>query len=275
MSQAIELKSEIVSILEQKLNAHPLYDAIQTLDDLRLFMEQHIYAVWDFMSLLKYLQGKIAPAAIPWQPHASPSTRFLINQIVLGEESDVGLPDEDGNATYVSHFELYCESMREIGADPSTAIDFSKAASQYGIDNALSLSRIPSPASAFMSSTFAFIATDKPHVVGAAFALGREHIIPEMFRAVLARMNITGNEAPAFHYYLERHIHLDDDFHAPLAMKMMNELIDGNPTRLREAEAAALAAVEARISFWDGVLEHVETHRQSQAHHAYQSSSIA
>lgn len=275
MSQPVAFAAEIVSNLEERLNAHPLYDAIQTLEDLRLFMERHIYAVWDFMSLLKYLQYKIAPAAIPWKPHASPSTRFLINQIVLGEESDVGLPDENGNPTYVSHFELYCKSMREVGADPSTAIDFSHVASRQGIDDALSLSLIPAPASAFMNTTFAFIATDKPHIVGAAFALGREHIIPEMFRAFLARMNITSNEAPAFHYYLERHIHLDEDFHAPLAMKMVNELIDGDPTRLREAEDAALAAVEARISFWDGVLENLQRNRQSQAHHAYQSSSIA
>jgi hypothetical protein len=81
------------------------------------------------------------------------------------------------------------------------------------------------PAAAqFMRSTFDFIASGKPHVVGAAF-----------------------------HYYLERHIHLDEDFHGPLSLRMVNELVGGDAARLSEAQAAARAAVQARIGFWDGV----------------------
>lgn len=253
MAQSHAFSAKIVAELDEKLNNHPLYEAIHTLADLRLFMSHHIFPVWDFMSLLKYLQSRLAPAAIPWKPHASSSARYFINQIVLGEESDEGLPDDAGNPTYISHFELYCEAMREIGADPAGAIRLSEVASGQGLDTALSLGIAPTPARQFVETTFGFIATDQPHIVGAAFALGREHIIPEMFRSLLARMNITERDAPAFHYYLKRHIHLDEDFHAPLALKMMNELIDGDATKLREAEMAAYAAVEARIKLWDGV----------------------
>ena len=264
MSESIEFSQEVIAALRAKLNTHPLYQAIQTLDDLRIFMENHVYAVWDFMSLLKYLQLTLAPTTVPWKPTSNPSTRFLINQIVLGEESDEGLPDEHGNPTYASHFELYCDAMREVNADPSLAIHFSNTALEQGIDTALSLNPVPAPASRFMRSTFDFIATDKPHVVGAAFALGREQIIPEMFRAFLRKMNITQREAPAFLYYLDRHIHLDEDFHAPLALKMINELIGNDPGRLREAEDAAIAAVEARIVLWDGVLQAIESSRNMQ-----------
>lgn len=215
MSPPIAFSAKVVAALDEKLNKHPLYEAMQNLDDLRLFMAYHVYPVWDFMSLLKYLQYKIAPAAVPWKPRGSSSARFFINQIVLGEESDEGLPDAHGAPTYLSHFELYCNAMREVGADPSGAIHFADIASERGINSALALNVAPSAAHAFMETTFGFIATDKAHVVGAVFALGREHIIPDMFRAFLARMKITEQEAPAFHYYLKRHIHLDEGFHAP------------------------------------------------------------
>lgn len=252
-----------IAARQERLNHHPLYAAVQSLDDLRLFMAHHVYSVWDFMSLLKYLQGRLAPVSIPWRPHGSGEVRYFINEIVLAEESDEGPPDVSGVPRHMSHFELYCAAMREIGADPSPAIRLAEIAAERGIADALALDTTPVPARRFMESTFAFIATDKPHVAAAAFALGREHIIPEMFRALLARMNITEREAPAFHYYLKRHIHLDEDSHAPLSLKMVNELVAGDASRLHEAEAAARAAVDARLELWDGVHAAFELRREA------------
>lgn len=265
MSDSHAFNERSIATLTDPLNAHPLYGTLQNLDDLRLFMAHHVFAVWDFMSLLKYLQHRLAPTSYPWKPQGSGSARFFVNQIVLAEESDEGLPDAAGNPTYVSHFELYCDAMREIGADPAAAIAFAEAAADHGLDSALALGLAPQPSRDFMESTFGFIASDKPHVVGAAFALGREHIIPEMFRAFLHRMNISAQEAPAFHYYLERHIHLDEGLHAPLAMQMVNELINGDAVKMAEAEEAARAAVEARIHLWDGVLAAMEQNRRKAA----------
>ncbi len=244
----------VVARLQGPLNYHPLYATLQTLPDLRLFMSYHIYPVWDFMSLLKSLQGQIAPSSQPWKPWGNPTVRFFINQIVLGEESDEGLPDSQGKPTYASHFELYCDAMREIGADPTPAIRFSEVAANQGIDAAFASQLVPPAPLAFMRTTFDFIATNKPHVIGAAFAIGREHIIPEMFRGLLAKINIDRSQAPTFHYYLDRHIHLDEDFHGPMSLQMVNELIGGDPIRQAEAEAAAVAAVKARIRLWDEIL---------------------
>jgi hypothetical protein len=236
-----------------RLNAHPVYGSLATIDDLRCFMGHHIYSVWDFMSLAKYLQGKIAPASIPWVPVGNPSIRRFINEITLEEESDVGLADSEGRETYASHFELYCQAMAEIGADVARPLAFIESVGREGISSALQNGLAPAPAQQFMTATFDFIASHKPHVVAAAFALGREHVIPQMFRAFLSRMNISETVAPAFHYYLERHIHLDEDSHGPLSLLMLEELCGGDPVRIKEAETAACAALEARIRFWDGV----------------------
>lgn len=237
----------------ERLNAHPVYGALTSIEDLRCFMGHHIYSVWDFMSLAKYLQGKIAPTSIPWVPTGNPAIRRFINEITLEEESDVGLPDSEGRETYASHFELYCQAMTEIGADIAKPMAFIESVGREGIASALQSGAAPVSAQQFMTTTFSFVESHKPHVVAAAFALGREHVIPQMFRAFLAKMNIGETAAPAFHYYLERHIHLDEDSHGPLSLLMLEELCGGDPVRIKEAETAACAALEARILFWDGV----------------------
>ncbi len=252
MQQTFDLSS--VAALRERLNRHPLYGALRTLDDVRGFMAHHAYSVWDFMSLLKYLQHRIAPTSYPWVPVGSPDVRRFINEIVLEEESDKGLPAAGGGETYASHFELYCQAMREIGADAEAPLAFVASVRRDGLMPALAHGAVPEPARQFMQTTFGFITTDKPHVVAAAFALGREQIIPGMFRALLKELKIGESEAPAFHYYLERHIHLDEDHHGPLSLRMLNELCEGDPVKLDEAKQAAARAITARIEFWDGVL---------------------
>jgi len=261
MSQPPVFDPKVTESLDERLRNHGLYGALRNLSDLRLFMDHHVYAVWDFMSLLKYLQHQVAPTSFPWKPQGRASARNFVNQIVLAEESDEGPPDPQGNTRYASHFELYCDAMREVGGDPSAAIRFADVAAAQGIKTAFALGVVPQAAREFMESTFEFIAGDKPHVVGAAFALGREHVIPEMFRAFLDAMRIAARDAPAFHYYLERHIHLDEGTHAPLALRMVEEFIDGDPRRRREAEDAAVTAVAARVRFWDGIYHAIQETR--------------
>lgn len=249
--------------LRERLDTHPVYAALRNIDDLRCFMSHHVYPVWDFMSLAKCLQGALAPTALPWRPIGDPAVRRFINEIILGEESDLGLADSDGHETFASHFEIYCQAMSDIGADPSTALAFVKLAGERGIDEALKQGEAPAVAKEFMATTFGFIATGKPHVVAAAFALGREHVIPQMFRSFLAEMDVSQDAAPAFHYYLERHILLDEDTHGPLSLRMLDGLCAGDPLRIKEAEMAACQAIEARIRFWDGVHQAVFAQQQA------------
>ena len=251
MSQHALIQPTFIQRLRDRLDAHPIYAALSSLDDLRVFMQHHVYSVWDFMSLIKYLQHQIAPARWPWTPYGDASVQRFINELVLEEESDVALP---GHVGHTSHFMLYLAAMREIGADADTPMRFVEQVGVRGIQAALNSGLPPAPSVAFTRTTFAFIDSDKPHAVAAALALGREHVIPAMFRALLSRMTVTPDQAPSFHYYLNRHVLLDEDFHAPLSLRLLEVLCGEDTEKWQEAEAAALHAVDARLQFWDGVL---------------------
>lgn len=248
-----EITSEIIASFSEQLENHPIYESIATLDDLQRFMEHHVYSVWDFMSLVKFLQGIVAPTGAPWVPVGDGSVRRFINEIVLEEECD-----ETGNGDFASHFELYQTAMNEVGADTGPLHEFIEGVKSQGIESALTLSVVPEPSRQFTTKTFEFIADGAPHKIAAAFALGREHIIPSMFRSILKQTGVSEQQAPVFHYYLNRHVELDGDFHAPLSLRLLNSLCEGDETKIQEAITAAQTAVQARLQLWDGVLDSIQ-----------------
>ena len=257
---------ENVRKLRKELATHPVYAAVTDMNDLTIFMQHHIYSVWDFMSLVKYLQNQVAPAQTPWLPFGDAQVQRFINDIVLEEESDEGIPLEDGTTTYTSHFNLYAQAMEEVKEGSSQLIrEFVSTVASDSLDIAKETIQIPSAAKEFMEITFGFINSNKPHVVAAAFALGREHIIPEMFRALLDKMKISREQANVFHYYLDRHIELDGDHHGPMSLRMLDLLCEGDEAKIAEAEEAALNAIRARIKFWDGVLLAIQGNKKKSA----------
>jgi len=144
--------------------------------------------------------------------------------------------------------------MQEIGANTSAIDNFLTTVKEKGINIALQSCEIPSASRSFTQSTFGFIDDASPHRVAAAFALGRENIIPVMFKALLKKIGISKKEAPTFHYYLERHIHLDEGFHGPLSMRLLEQMCQSSNDKIQEAKKAAQEALQARITFWDGVV---------------------
>jgi hypothetical protein len=260
--------------LRKRLEQHPVFRSVEDLGALRIFMDHHVYAVWDFMSLVKFLQREVAPAEVPWSAAGySPAQRHFINALVLSEESDQGLPDENGEPTYASHFALYCQGMREIGAEVNTPLQFVEQVRREGIHSALRSVSIPEAASRFVATTFDVIESARPHAIAAALAFGREEIIPPMFRALLQALGVCERDAPAFHHYLRRHIHLDEETHGPMAIALVDELCQGDPGKLSEAQAAAQQALEARILFWDNVLAALKNMRRDE--HSAPCSSVS
>lgn len=239
----------------QQLLRHPIYAQVNSLGSLRLFMREHVFAVWDFMSLLKRLQQIVVGSDLPWLPPADPlMTRFL-QEIVLGEECD-----EDGRGGYISHFELYREAMVELGADVHPIDDFLSRL-RAGASPDLVLERCPilPTTREFVHFTLQVVRVGQPHEIAAAFYFGREDIIPEMFQQLVTTL---GPEQPQYgrlRHYLTRHIELDGDRHGPLSQQLLDSLCAGEAQRIEEANKMALRAIQMRIRLWDGLLAAVSS----------------
>ncbi len=236
------------------MEQHPLYVELTSLERIQAFMEHHIFAVWDFMCLLKALQQRLTCLTMPWLPVGDPQTRRLINEIVLGEESDE-LPD----GRVLSHFELYLEAMTESGADCSAAAAFEHCLKQgRPVRVALREAGVPAAARKFVLQTLDVAEQGRPHLIAAVFAVGREQMSPRMFVKIV-RTLADGHPGrlDTFKLYLERHIELDRNEYGPLAARMLQNLCGRDRSRWEEATRAAISALEARRRLWDAVLAEV------------------
>lgn len=241
---------EKIAPLRADIVQHPSFQAMQRLEDLQRFMELHVYAVWDFMSLLKSLQRNLTCVEVPWYPVGDASIRFLINEIVTGEESDV---DPEGD--YISHFELYLRAMKRAGADTGMIERFLARTKEQGIDAAIMHEETPESARQFVNTTFQFIHENKPHVLAAVFTFGREDLIPDMFLSFVDHLKAQfPNEVGTLRYYLERHIEVDGDHHSHLAYQMTEKLCGNDPVKWQEAGDAVMEALEARRKLWEGLV---------------------
>ena len=249
----IQLKAQIEP-LRQQLIQHPLYCEIQSPEDLQQFMQYHVFAVWDFMSLLKSLQRELTCVNLPWVPTGNANTRYLINEIVLGEESDV---DANGNRT--SHFELYLAAMKEAGA--STAkIDALIELLRGGtaIQDAINLAGLPAGSLEFVQHTFRLIAEAPIASQAAVFTFGREDLIPGMFMSLVRNLAAQfPGKVDTFLYYLERHIEVDGEHHSALAYEMTAELCGDDDQKWLAATESVTKALESRIALWDGILNEI------------------
>ena len=235
--------------LYSQLAAHPLYRSFHTIADVRTFMESHVFAVWDFMSLLKTLQRGLTCVEVPWLPTSDSSSRRLINEIVWGEESD------EYQGRPISHFDLYLEAMRACEASTVHIEGLIQALRQgKPLAPAMQNCGASDAAQTFVASTFAVIAEGKLHAIAAAFTFGREDLIPDIFRGFIRDQNqALDGQLDLFRWYLDRHIEVDGDEHGPMALQMVANLCGDDDGKWQEATEAAADAVQARIAFWDAI----------------------
>jgi hypothetical protein len=240
---------------KQHLLQHSLYQKVQTLDDLHCFLESHVYAVWDFMSLLKALQSQLTCTTTPWFATSNPEIRYLINEIVVAEESDLTL---EGKRQ--SHFEMYVDAMKSCGADTSEIDHFiDNVFSLQNIFVAIKQSHLHPNVKAFLDFTFRIIEEGKSHKIAAAFTFGREDLIPNMFTEILRNFqeNFPKTDLSKLIYYFERHIEIDADEHGPMAMKMIAELCGDDALKWEEVKETSIIALEKRIGLWDAIEEKI------------------
>jgi hypothetical protein len=240
---------------KNQLLTHSLYEKVKTIEDLHCFLENHIYAVWDFMSLLKALQNKLTCTTTPWLPIGNPQVRYLINEIVVAEETDLAF---DG--TRQSHFEMYLDAMQQCGAKTTEINAFlENVKTTQNIFVSIKQSNLHSNVKAFLDFTFRIIEEGKEHKIAAAFTFGREDLIPSMFTEILKNFqtNFPETDLSKLIYYFERHIELDADEHGPMAMQMITELCGTNETKWKELEEVSIEALEKRIGLWNAIEEQI------------------
>ena len=238
------LNSNLTKYREEIVN-HALYKKLNSVEDIAVMMEYHVYAVWDFMSLLKALQSLLTCTTSPWKPVGDGKIRQLVNSIVLEEESDV---DKENNP--LSHYEMYIDAMKQCGANTSAIESFVANVSATNIPS------VNDGVDAFLNTTFDVIDSNETHKIASAFTFGREDLIPDMFTAIVNEYN-TKNNLDKFVYYLERHIELDGGEHGPLALELISNLCGDDDNKWKEVEETAIACLVARKKLWDSILENL------------------
>lgn len=259
MKEQLDRIQAVIAPLQKNIINHKVYSMINDVEDLRIFMRYHVYAVWDFMSLLKALQINLTCTTLPWFPVGSGTARSLINEIVAGEESDL-----DAIGAKKSHFEMYLDAMEQCGADTSSILKFIEVLKDSGdFNNAYQLAETPKEAKLFVNHTFDIINSKKPHLQAAAFTYGREDLIPNMFMTIVSDLNSKfPDQISLFKYYLDRHIEVDGDHHSHLALAMTSELCGTDDSRWKRAEQIVVEALEKRIQLWDGACNEILHYRR-------------
>ena len=253
------IQKEITSLREE-LKSHRLYQQLQTVEDIKIFTQDHVFAVWDFMSLLKTLQRELTCVSIPWVPRKKGKLTQFINEITLAEESDVDLSGESK-----SHFEMYLDAMRHMGSEThKIEVFLSKIHQNSSIEEALDFAEVPEAVKNFVKVTFKTIYSNDAHKVAAAFTFGREDLIPDMFIEIIHQTH-EQESFKDFLYYLNRHVELDGDSHGPLSLDMIVELCGDDQQKWSEVLVTAKEALDVRISLWDYIADNISKHKLEKA----------
>ncbi|SMF70043.1 DUF3050 domain-containing protein [Pseudobacteriovorax antillogorgiicola] len=240
----LEIKLETI---QKELADHTVYHRLFNRQNLRTFMEYHVFAVWDFMTILKALQIKLTCTTIPWKPSMYPKelVRF-VNEIVLDEESDL-----DHNNQPCDHFSMYVRAMDEIHADTKPIKRFLK---NYDYD------LLKTPLKEFVQFNINIASNYPIHIVAGVFFFGREKIIPDIFRSILNEMKTSSSiyEAPALVHYLKRHVDLDEQEHGPIARRMLRITCNDSPKAYQEALSYGIQACLLRKKLFDKILHDID-----------------
>jgi hypothetical protein len=258
-SEGSELGRTICQLSEELAN-HPLYHSLTNLNAVRTYMEYQVWCVWDFMSLLKAIQVAVTCLSVPWVPPPEPLLVAYVNGIVSSEEADE--TPEGGRA---SHFESYLSAMREAGASTRAIETFIDSLCQGSdVESALSSCGAPVASQAFVHETLSLASGPLPDRI-AAFCIGREEVIPNMFVTLLSSERASMQDIPIlsdprlnrFRWYLERHVKLDTESHGPLSARIFHLVVKDDPVARSSALKAGLRALEARKALLDAALSDI------------------
>lgn len=245
--------AESLEKAQRDLRLVPLAQALTSKKRWLRFMRLHIFAVWDFMSLLKRLQADVTCVDVPWLPKAKGTSARFIHEIVLSEESD-----PDGQGGYCSHFDLYTRAMREAGADLAPIMDVLEKLRGGGtLHQALSAAPVPAPVKSFVHHTLQVAGQGHTAEVAAAFLYGREAMLPHLFTDLLQASCISHGELTTLKSYFDRHIEVDGEDHGPKAQALLMDVCGSDPELWRKAQQSAAKSLALRSGLWNAIYDDV------------------
>ncbi len=237
------LEKKLVAV-QQELIEHVVYKDLMNIHNLRIFMGYHVFAVWDYMTLLKGLQRHITCTRVPWKPSTYPKELIrLINSMVLEEESDL-----DQNDQACDHFSLYVRAMEEMNADSKPIKSFLK-----NLDTDI----LSTPLKECMQFSINIAQNYPLHILAGVFYFGREQLIPRIFKPYLEGVTSypAGTLTPTLSYYLRRHMDLDGNQQVARIMKLLDVACMDSPKAYQEALSYGIQACLLRKKLWDKALE--------------------
>lgn len=280
-----------VAPLRKKLREHKIYESFEDLNDVRSFTQMHVFAIWDFMSLLKSLQAELS-GQLPWIPTAQARAGQLVNEMVSRYERDV---NERGET--MSHFEMYLAAMTQLGSDTkcletflsmlqgcADLKSFSTSSTEAAaptkdqpsfakcVDFSLLSCGAPRGAADFAAYTFSLIDSGEMHKTAASLAFGRQYVILDRLLSILNQAERAGDSVDKFKYMVLRHKDLYAKNYTPLSFQLLVELCGTDEVMWREAGNAAVQALQARIKLWDATHDYLLFKKPIMEHESLQLS---
>ncbi len=248
MNRVLEVENEI-SELRNQLQNHKLYNSLKSIDDIKVFMEYHVFAIWSFALLLNNLQINMTEVRTSSISLEKSTDSVLINETVLEEEIETNKVSQTQ-----SHFEIYFDAMRQADARTNEINNFIKLIQfNNSVNYSLNKTNIDKRVADFVKFSFSVTKTNKPHLIASALIFGQEEVIPGMFIEILRNVDSENKFYNKLKYYLQGHIDLDIDKQRPLSIKIVSEICNNNQQKWDETITIAKQSLEKRIALWDAI----------------------
>ena len=256
-----------IAPLRKRLRQHRIYESLKSLDDVRRFMEVHVFALWDFMHLVKCLHRAPSTAEATCPPKKrfkkSAGVQSLVDEMVQNYANDL---NERGER--MATFRMYLDAMEQLGAETKCVASFLGDCGDCGdlragdlgpvVGPSLLSCRAPRGAADFTAYTCQVIDSSKDHKVAASLVFGRQSLIVDaLLRALGEVERREGTRVDKFRFLLSKYKSLYANNWPALSYQVLVELCGYSDEKWKEAEEAAVGALKARIALWDATHDYL------------------